>query len=331
MTKPHFFYATGTAYMLALLDRGFKMLGASKTPVVAAGIDGRTAIWDGLVPNDPFPTMLDPDLWDVTKIGYPAAGFPMAWSVGVGVTKTINAIRALPPGTPFALGGMSQGAAVMSQVYREILTGSRGGLLTNWAPGFLGGTVFGNPCREVNRTWPGGLWSGAFNDGSPTSGASGSHGSFPASWRLSGTEDKWWEFVNIGDVFAAVGDDSIGAKWTALNGDLLNTNVIELLELLAQAIKPGVQSAEAAFAAISSVTGSRNFTDAVGTVFSGSGGGHVAYAWEPPPFYAAGTSTSCQIALSYLKSLAQSVAVAPIIVPTTTTAAWSTTLTPPAA
>lgn len=326
MTKPVFFYAHGTAYALQLWDKGFDINftpPVPRTKVVLAGIDGRTALFDNSPQNDPFPSLVDPDMWTVTRIGYPAAQFPMSWSIGTGVTKTINAIRALPRGTKFALGGYSQGAAVMSQVYKTIQSGVGGsGLLANRATDFIGGVMFGNPCREVNRTWPGGLWSGKFNDDSVTTGG---HGSFPASWRLTGTEDKWWEFVNLGDPVNAVGDDTIGVNWVEAAADLLDMDLIDYVFALA-----GLNAGKkAAIVEAFSKGGLRTFTDAVGAIFQTGGGGHVAYPWEPPPGYAVGTPTSYQLALSYLKDLAQSVATAPIIVPAATAAGWSTTLTPP--
>lgn len=324
MGKPAFFYANGTSHTFQLWDIGFDISftpPAPRTKVVTAGIDGRTGVWDNTPANDPFPTLVDPDMWTVTRIGYPAASIPMSWSIGVGVTKTVNAINALPRGTKFALGGYSQGGAVMSQVYKQIQSGS----LTSRAADFLGGVMFGNPCREINRTWPGGLWSGKFNDSTVTTNG---HGSFPTSWRLTGTEDKWWEFVNIGDSVTAVGDDTIGVNWVAAAQDLLDLNLVNYLAALANfvpakktAIDLGMGAANAAF----------TFIDALGSVVQASGGGHASYPWQPPPGYAAGSPTSFQLALSYLKDLAQSVATAPIIVPTTTSAGWSTSLTPPAA
>ncbi len=83
--KVKFFYATGTSYMLNMLELGFSVsiggevhvFGQIGNPVnrrsaTIGGLPGKTAMWDGQPQNDPFPFMLDPDLFDSVRIMYQA-------------------------------------------------------------------------------------------------------------------------------------------------------------------------------------------------------------------------------------------------------------------
>ncbi len=338
--KVAFFYANGTASLgpFGLLDfvgKSVKQLaeslGAPRTvaPIVA-GMHGMTASWEGVLPqNDPFCQLLDPTIFDARKIAYPAATIPIGASMAVGIANTMSAINALPAGTPWTVGGFSQGAAVMSSIYNEVRSGS----LTSRANSFLGGVCFGNPRRQLNyRGSVGGTWSGAIGTAGSTTGG---HGAFPTTGeyaRLTGCEPaKWIEFVHPGDIFSAVGDSTLEAAWTNFlqGGTALATP--ELLDFLFW----DFWNAPAMFGMIGDNSAEALFTDAVGTQWMQGGGGHVAYPFVPPQGNPDGDLTAYQIAIKFLETRAQEWATAPIALPDTpissADAGWSTTLIPPAA
>ena len=339
MTRVKFFYAYGTSYMWSSILKegldvtmtgrwyiGNKELNPTTSLAVptVAGLNGRTAKWDGGPQNDPFATLLDPDTWDAVIISYPAMAFPMSTSMNIGITNTVNAIKALAPGTPFALGGYSQGAAVMSGVYNEIRNGS----LTSRQSSFLGGVMFGNPRRQVNyRGSRGGTWSGAWDI--PNSTING-HGSFPNTGnyaRLTNCDPlKWLDFTAPDDVFSSVGDSPNGAGWTSANSAFLSLNLAEVAGYFAsgmvETIAAGVQAAVAMGGLTATVT------DALGITHNNTGNGHVVYPFNPPVGNPENGLTSYQIALDYLNKMANQWATTSIILPETAVG-WSTTLIPP--
>jgi hypothetical protein len=148
-------------------------------------------------------------------INYPSAAFPMNQSVATGVATLIAQIKALPPGSPFVLEGMSQGAIVTSRVLDEIRNGS----LKEREADLLAGITFGNPCREAGHLWPGAVDPGAFDNG----GIPG-HG-IMATCRLSNTPAYWWDFANARDPATTAGDDPAGRLLTAVF-EILFTNVV---------------------------------------------------------------------------------------------------------
>lgn len=331
--RPAFFYATGTSYLINVLETGFSVdmalrIGSGGVApgnysyATIDGLNGQAAVWDLTPPNDPFPALLNPDKWEAVKIPYPAVAFPMGASINYGISQTISHINRLPRGRPFALGGMSQGAAVMSGVYNELRYGS----LTSRLSDFLGATVFGNPRRQQNWRGPiGGAWSGAWDV--PAS-YSGGHGSFPASgpWaRLSNCGDEWVDFVMPDDIFAATGDSDIGTHWVEGNNGFLDLGVDDILAYFANGMAQQIINAVgAAFNLAGTVN---NFLDAVGKPVEIGGAGHTAYAFLPPVDVET-TKTSYQLALEHLDSLADEWATAPVALASTATG-WSTTLLPP--
>ena len=340
--KPVFFYAHGTAYTFGL---GFEKVLGQLQPLgksyLVPGLNGVQKPWNLTVPRDPFPDLVNGDLYEVVRISYPAATIAMGLSITIGATKVIDRINALPVGTPFALGGYSQGAAVMSSVLRELQTGS----LTSRYSQFLGGVMFGNPRRKVDYRGPiGGTWSGRWDvSGSNTGG----HGSFPTTgtWpRLTNPPNTWVEFAAPGDVFTAVGDSSTGLAWTAGNDtflDLSQSNALTyFLTGMVGAILAATQTAIG-------LGGANNFlVDAIGTPFKLTGGGHTIYPFLPPPNadgsyntttvssggvnYLAPVGKTCyQLALEYLEGLANTWATVPVIVPpkVESVPGWQDTLT----
>lgn len=292
------------------------------------GLNGLTATWmDGSPKNDCFPNLLDSNVFQPIKVGYPALGIPMGLSLGVGVNNLVAAINGLPKGQKFMIGGYSQGAAAASSV--ELML-RPGGQLSALASRYLGGCVFGNPRRQLNfRGEVGGTWSGSWDDPGSTTGG---HGSFPTTGpypRLTNCDPtKWIEFTEYGDIFSSTGDTQTGLGWT--NG---NAAFIELLNI--PAILAALLSLPAVKAAFDYGALVTQFTDAVGKTFSIGGNGHSAYPWRPPPGNPDNNLTSFQIAAKWALGKANAIATSPILLPetpsTTSNAGWTTSLIPPAA
>lgn len=292
-----------------------------------AGLRGRTAGWNLQPPSDPFVKLLDPEIFDARKIAYPANVLPIGQSMRDGIANVTRAINDLPVGQPFMTAGYSQGAAVMSSIYNEIRSGS----LSARANDFLGGVCFGNPRRQVNyRGAVGGSWSGSLYNQAATTGGKGA---FPATGefaRLTGCDTSdWLEFTAPTDIFCSVGDTLIEQRVTeALD---VATN------LLRQDLGYFIDQFDDLVANFLDVAGQfaveYTATDANGVQFACPGGGHMEYAFKPPP----GTSgaTSYQLAMQWMETKAAEFATAPIVLPDTpisaANAGWSTTLIPPAA
>lgn len=297
--------------------------------VTVAGLHGRTAAWDLTPPGDPFCQLLDPDIFDAKKIAYPANILPIGPSIQTGVDNVIAAINALPAGHPFALGGYSQGGAVMSGVYNEIRSGS----LTSRASDFLGGVVYGNPRRQLNyRGSVGGTWSGSLYNPTATTGG---HGAFPTTGdhaRLSGCDPlKWIEFTHPTDIFCAVGDTQAEQDFTALLGSILDLGKQSLIEQVAEFTDLFQNAWDMGGLFATDVP----TVDGAGKEFMCPGGGHMQYAFVPPPGDPDNGLTSFQIAIKFLEARAAEYATAPIVLPDTpisaANAGWSATLIPPAA
>lgn len=326
--KVAFFYTVGTSYLINIFPQGINRsplftAAPSVNRAVVAGLNGATAVWDGGPPGDPFPTLLDPNIFDCYKIGYLAASVPMNVSIDDGVSRVISAINALPAGQPFCLGGYSQGAAVMSIAARQGLLPGTSGALSGRAADFLGAVTFGNPARATNHRGPiGGTYSGAWDTGSQTGG----HGSFPTSGtyaRMSSAPDNWVDFVYPNDIFTCVGDSNVGQKWVEANGIFLSGNPLTFLfNLLNFPVLDAVNQAfSLAGTALTMVGGDGKSIGWLG------GNGHTAYPFLPP--YGVGGITTCyQLALEWLTGLANQFAVSPILVGANS--GWSTTLIPPA-
>lgn len=376
MTKVNFFYCTGTSYTWSILENGFKEAingvryvgDIAQNPVTAprttyvAGLNGKVAPWTGEVQNDPFPFLLDPNVWNATRVAYAASSFNllspttgtliggMGSSINDGVNKVMAQINAMPPGTPFALGGYSQGAAVMSTIYNELRTGS----LTGRASSFLGGVMFGNPRRQVNyRGEIGGTWSGAWDVPGSNSGG---HGAFPLGGpygRLTGCDvTKWIEFTGPDDIISSTGDSATGLNWTHGTDVLISLAASQYFgQLVTEALASLIGISSAMLTAINQAftkgNAINNLVDALGNIGKQAGSGHVLYPVLPPSasngvipttsvvgpdgltYLKANGNTCYQLALAWLEGKAQEWATAPVVLPSTGSVGWSTTLVKP--
>lgn len=144
---------------------------------------------------------VDPAKWDWVEIPYigDSVGLLNAVSLADGKANLMAAIDAHDG--EFALAGFSQGAAICSEVYKEIRSGS----MTDRDADFITGVMFGNPLREQGHTIPGGTDPGG-------------HGVAGASRRLVGSEARWWEFAADDpiDYFTVCGDDVQGHDYAVL-------------------------------------------------------------------------------------------------------------------
>ena len=327
MSKVVFLYCTGTSHTVSMfwntvqnsisqrwyLYWGDDAINPNREPITsyAAGLNGQNYPFDGEVFNDPFPTMLNPNVWDARRVRYAASSLTflsgggaivggMGASINDGVTKVIAQINALPVGQPFALGGYSQGAAVMSEVYNQIRNGS----LTSRASSFLGGVMFGNPRRQVNhRGEIGGTWSGSWDISGSNSGG---HGCFPSTgqWaRLSACDPlKWIEFTAPNDIISSTGDSAKGQNWTrgsdALLG-LLSSQYADniLFQAVLQSVFPAFKGdiVNAVVEAFSVGNAVNYFMDVLGGYGPQPGSGHTTYPFLPPPNNTTGIQPSISV------------------------------------
>lgn len=330
-----------------LMGRLVNPEGIAEPGVTAAvrGLNGFSWPWDNVPSRDPFPQLVDSERWDVEFVNYPANAIGMGLSIDLGVAeiKRIMDSDAFPVGTPWALGGYSQGAAVVSSILVEAQTGS----LTAHYPHFLGGVTFGNPRRKINWRGPvGGTWSGSWDSPGSTTGGGGS---FPTTgpWALlSNPPDTWVDFTAPGEMFSAVGTTSIGNGWRQANGLFLDaTNLANLLAAIPQ-VGNIIDGITQAFFNVGSVE--NLVIDALNLPWRIGGGGHTVYPFLPPPaangvipttstvingetFLAPVGKTAYQEALEYLNTLSGEWATVPIVVPEPAPVepAWGTTLTTP--
>lgn len=331
--KVKFYYCVGSNSILASMaqasDYDYVEPGPGNSAVLA-GLNGQTRKVNGGPTQDAFPHLLDPSIFEVTTVFYPGAFLGMGASIDTGITNVANLIKTThAKGQKWAIGGYSQGAAVMSGVMLKTKAGQE---LESFASTFLGGVMFGNPRRATNyRGSVGGTWSGSFDVPGSTTGG---HGSFPATGpyrRLTVDECdplKWIEFAYPGDVINSVGDSEQGLAWSAANNVFLGTaDLGQWVSYLATSPLILLAVADVFLNKCNPIP----LLDAFGNTFNWlAGNGHTAYPFMPPIDLPNGP-TCYQIALKWLTDKANESAVAPIIVPPTTTAGWSTTLVPPAA
>lgn len=172
-----------------------------------------------VVVGDPATNWLNLGLNDNLQwhwVDYPAS-VPFAESRAIGAANLVNAINTYATDEPFVLVGYSQGAWICSTVYNRI----RSGDLSDRNDDLLLGVAFGNPMREAGHMFPGGPFvpGHGINDD-----------------RLVGSETRWWEFANPGDIICTT-DDSTEGLWkttifAALDSDYVGT-VESLLAIIA--------------------------------------------------------------------------------------------------
>lgn len=280
------------------------------------GLDGTAVFWEGGITQDVFPRLLDEELWEFKRVPYPASTVFIGPSIEWGVDWVIADILETPIGTPLALGGYSQGAAMMSRLYNEFRTGR----LRNRRADLRAVVNFGNPMREQGRTFPGSSgYSGACDV--PGDNSSG-HGVFPHIghmslvdiWvrrfaRLQNTEDLVWEFTMPNEVISGVGESEDGQLFQRFTHHSLRAlPLLALIDIGAffaktplYAVPPaGVEANEdGAIAMYDGVT-----DELIGYM---PGGGHVMYPLFPPPNADGSIPTSgdtCyQVAAKYLRSV----------------------------
>ena len=332
VTGRSFYYATGTSYLLNLFGVSFQTIGAGAGNTMfipgTSASPGGGANWDGEPRNDPFPFMLDPKLWDPVRIDYPASTLGMNLSVATGVNNVVAAIKSRPG--PFALGGYSQGAMVMSDVVTKELVSTSGRLHSRLGD-CLGCVTFGNPFRQVNSVYPSGTWSGSWDVPGSTTGG---HGAFPDSLRMTSTPSWFWNFVNKDEIITSVGDSQDGLYESAAaafitgygnfltNGAFFSSIPAEILTLLGNLIGGTIgtfltntfdhNTANQVLTQVGAIAGNQTVNVVAGVKLNGqpvnkltlSGGGHTQYPVTPPPGDPGNGLSSYQIALNYLNGLA---------------------------
>lgn len=315
---PTFYYAQGTSYLVNLgTDFILGALGAQNMWVKGVN-PGEFHYWSDFI-LDVFPNMLDTSLWNFKRVPFPASALFIGPSIEFGVEWLIADITSKPVGTPFALGGYSQGAAVMSRIYNEC----RSGRLRDRRGDLRAVVAFGNPMREEGHSFPGSSgYSGACDIALDTKSG---HGSFPALdsiqfyepfiarfARLQNTEDLFWDFVMPNEPVNGVGDSADGARSQYLVREGLRAipilGVLGAVELMNLWTKLGQNIANPILGVIQNALGQIKFTDPkTGDVTYRDGGGHILYPAFPPPL-ADGTipssgDTCYQIAAKYINRI----------------------------
>lgn len=231
-------------------------------------IDGGGLLGGG-TPDPYFREHLDPTKYTWTQVDYPASGFPMNTSMATGVANVEAAINATPG--KFVLIGTSQGAAVISTVYDAIRSGS----LSSRNSDFLGGVTFGNPRRQAGHTFP----------GCPDPGGNG----IDYNNLLTGSETRWYDFANPGDVVAINDNTTTTGKINTALFNLINESPSGDLSLMTDLFIHGFKTVADAFYSL------------FYTLWDITSGPHQDYGTVAP---LPGDIRGCmKIALDYLNSL----------------------------
>lgn len=327
MTRPILYYSSGPAWMWNCIGIQLSQLGLSgnfygvtwgqtvQPPTInIKALDGKTIQWSGGIPADPFPLLLDADLWQYRRVPYPPLLLNLGPSIESGVDWVVEQVLATDKGTPFAVGGSSYGAAVASRVYQEARTGR----LSDRRADLRAMVTFGSGMREKSHTYVGS--SGYSGSADVPGDTRGGRGAFPAvadidttRWyasrfaRLQNSEDLVWDFTMPNDPVSGVSDAA--ATITEVYRDGL-------------AETPSAPADAATIMAAYSVLGKApagvtqdgngqvRVTDAVsGQNYYLPGGGHPMYPFFPPPASSGSipsTGNTCyQIAASYLRTIGQ--------------------------
>ena len=312
MTLPVFYYATGTSNLLSIAGHEIVPFSSHGETHYVPGLDGQSKGFDGYIPGDVFPELLDTTLWTYDRVQYPSTTVSMNLSIELGMQYVINKITANPPpGPSWAIGGYSQGGALAHRIVAE----TKAGRLVDYRSSLRACVTFGSPAREAGHLFPGAPgWSGCVDIPDSTNGG---HGVFPHFWplldRIIDTDSFVWDFANPGDTITSVGDSPLGTLLSTFVGLSLNSIVnliptvlgfpgfLDLTQRFTSA-PPGVPVDSA---------GQVLATDARGTQFSLSGGGHVCYPWFPVPnangIIPSSGPTAYQVALAYLRKVGQAI------------------------
>lgn len=145
---------------------------------------------------------VDKNFWNWVDVDYP--GDKLSYDAWFNMNKTeeegkkilIDLINKTPG--KFAMCGSSQGAAVISSVYKEI----QSGVLQNRKSDLLAGITFGNPRRQTGHTIPRGIDPGLYR------GASLTHGALGNGLLTEVDKNIWWDFANPNDFATDIGDDT---------------------------------------------------------------------------------------------------------------------------
>lgn len=326
--------------------------------IIVPGLNGQTMRF-AMDNNseDPFTALLDTNIWDCRNVYYPASMLGGNGQIGMGASITQgfermrNAILALRPGSPFALAGSSQGAAVCSSVYLAGLQPGTTGPLEPYRSGFLGYVGFGNPRRQRDYVAPYGVWSGSWDQPGSTTGGGGAFPAFGTWRRLTNCEPtKWCEFANPRDIYSSNSATGTGQYWTQAIDVFLDLTKSGIVNYLLN--WTAIETISAFVAAFGELGTEINMVDALGRTVGMPGSGHASYTLLPPAnadgtynateivdggktYLKANTDTCLQLALKFLNGKAAEYAVSPSVLPanptTPSTTGWSTTLVPPAA
>jgi hypothetical protein len=189
-----------------------------------------------------------PDLFVWQPVGvYPATAFPMRKSYMIGVVELVRLMTTVWRGWNFILIGYSQGAIVTSIVLQRMMTGD----MKEFLPHMTAGVTWGNPCRELGHSIPGGIDNGGQGIVTPTN---------------VDTPTRWYDFACDAAMVGAPGDDlycKCGKGGTDLSvaderavWDIVNTgNPLNLAKAVAMLLahpnfKGGYGAAKAAFQAL---------------------------------------------------------------------------------
>ena len=334
MTLPIFYYAQGTSWLFnelgitvsqALNDPYVEVFGhvvsqgAPTLPSHVKGLDGQIFPWDGQIPNDPFPLMLDTNLWQYKRVQYPASAIFIGPSIEIGVEWVVADILSNPVGTPWAIGGYSQGAALASRIYQE----ARVGRLKDRRADMKAIVGFGNPMREAGHTYPGSSgYSGACDMPDSTTGGGGTFPSLDMMGmfdifvnrfaRLIDTEDLFWNFTMPNEVIGGVGNSSDGLDMQRFTMESLRVLPIASLLTIGHVMGDLWTKYGCAPAGVPQTSKVVKVVDPYnGAELLMSGGGHIMYPYFPPPdangvVPAQNSGYTCyQIALQHLREVGQ--------------------------
>jgi hypothetical protein len=161
---------------------------------VAFSINGAGSTWSMGYPYDIGETLDKAKCWH-QPIGYDTNPFPMQRGVKTGVDEVIRQLH-MPRGArgrnctqlPYVGMAYSMGAIVWMQVLMRILYGD----LQQFKPMYRGSIAYGNPMREENHTFPGGI---------PVDGAG------IVTPTAHDTPDQHWDFTSQTGMIGSLGDD----------------------------------------------------------------------------------------------------------------------------